>query len=128
MKRLTIKPVARIFLSVLFLMLPALLVSSTNNSRTDKSDKAVKLAQESSDERISFSEEKPQGRWSVAAIPDLRQATDTVTPVVVSGISSLIGYKQWGGFLKVISVKLDNRSAKTLTSVRLGWSIISAED
>jgi hypothetical protein len=108
-------------------MLTALLALSTSNQRF-KTHEALKQTKEAPDERTSFSEEKPQGKWSVAAVPDLAQATDTTTPVVVSGLSSLIGYKQWGGFLKVISVKLNNRSSDTVAAVRLGWSIVTAED
>jgi hypothetical protein len=70
----------------------------------------------------------PKGKWAVSAIPDVSQATDTTTPVVLSGLSSLFGRKELGGFLKVIAVKLTNRSAKDVVAVRLGWIIVTAED
>jgi hypothetical protein len=78
-------------------------------------------------ERYSFSEEKPQGQWSVGAVPDLRQAKDAVTPVVVSGTTSLLGKDQWAGAVKVTSVKLTNRSTSPVKAVRLGWVITNAE-
>lgn len=80
------------------------------------------------DENHSFSEEAPRGKWSVSAIPDVQQAEDGVAPVFVSGISSVMGTDKWAGMLKVVQVKLTNRSPKEARSVRLGWVIITAED
>ena len=78
--------------------------------------------------KYSLSGKAPKGSWSVSAIPELGQATDTTTPVVVSGLSSLFGKKEWGGFLKVIGVKLTNRSPAAVAAVRLGWLIVTEQD
>lgn len=93
-----------------------------------KLDPARRQAQESAAERMTLKGKAPKGKWAVSAIPDVSQATDTTTPVVLSGLSSLFGRKELGGFLKVIAVKLTNRSAKDVVAVRLGWIIVTAED
>lgn len=77
---------------------------------------------------MTFSGKAPKGKWTVAAIPDINQATDTTTPVVLSGLSSLFGRQEWGGYLKVIAVKLTNRSDISVASVRLGWLIVTEQD
>ncbi|MCA1591186.1 MAG: putative metal-binding motif-containing protein [Acidobacteria bacterium] len=106
----------------------ALGISRSQRAAGTQGSMAVRQDKAPPTERNSFSEEKPLGRWSIAAVPDVRQGQDTVTPVVISGISSLAGKDKWAGMLKVIQVKLTNRSPKTLTAVRLGWVIITAED
>ncbi|HEY9404893.1 MAG TPA: hypothetical protein VIQ24_19710 [Pyrinomonadaceae bacterium] len=118
--------------SALFLMLATLLVVTVGWQQHDaasvKKANAAKQQPENLALKHSFSGKAPQGKWSVAAIPDLAQATDTTTPVVVSGLSSLFGKKEWGGFLKVIAVKLTNRSPAAVAGVRLGWLIVTERD
>lgn len=88
----------------------------------------LRQGKESDLERRSFSDEIPQGKWSIAAVPDVQQAEDAVAPVVVSGVSSLMGKDKWAGMLKVVQVRLTNRTSKTVRAVRLGWIIITAAD
>jgi hypothetical protein len=75
-------------------------------------------------ERNSFSGEKPAGSWSVGAVLDSDQLEDTVTPVLVTGVTTLYGKEQWGGFLKVVRVHLRNRSEKTVIGARLEWHVV----
>jgi hypothetical protein len=108
-------------------VLTALVVAAEVGTRP-KLDPARRQEQESPAERMTLKGKAPKGTWAVSAIPDVSQATDTTTPVVLSGLSSLFGRKELGGFLKVIAVKLTNRSAKDVVAVRLGWIIVTAED
>jgi hypothetical protein len=124
----------------LFLLLAALLVASVGLKQRDAvasvekthptKGKATRTKQATDRlaRKHSFSGKAPLGTWSVSAIPDLNQATDTDTPVVVSGLSSLFGKKEWGGFLKVVAVKLNNRSPAAVAGVRLGWVIVTEQD
>lgn len=96
--------------TALFLALTALLTAAVGLHQHDAAasvEKAtvVKQQPENLTPKHSFSGKPPKGTWSVAAIPELGQATDTTTPVVVSGLSSLFGKKEWGGFLTVIAMK-----------------------
>lgn len=79
-------------------------------------------------ERNSFSDEKPLGAWSVSAVPDLDQTHDNVTPVVIDGLTTLIGKEKWGGFVKVIKVTVNNRSIKPVKAMQLRWIIVTEED
>ena len=71
----------------LFLLLATLLVASAGLKRDDAAASVAPApvagqGRENLALKHSFSGKAPQGKWSVAAIPDLAQATDTTTPVV----------------------------------------------
>jgi hypothetical protein len=82
--------------TALFLALAALLAAAAGLHQHDAAasiEKATVVKQQPENLALkhSFSGKPPKGTWSVAAIPKLGQATDTTTPVVVSGLSSLFG-------------------------------------
>ncbi|HEX8457305.1 MAG TPA: hypothetical protein VF656_08410 [Pyrinomonadaceae bacterium] len=88
--------------SVFFLVLAVLLVVGVVRQQHEaaaSSEKVIVVRQQQPENltlKHSLSGKAPKGNWSVAAIPEIAQATDTTTPVVVSGLISLFGKKEVG--------------------------------
>jgi len=64
----------------------------------------------------------PRGNWSFSAIPTVRPGHETI-PVDVWSVTS-----DARRGLAVTKVQLKNRSAKTVTAVRLAWDVIELSD
>src|SRR5918911_1702134 len=60
-------------------------------------------------------------------LPDTRQGDDETVPVVIVETKSFAGKGKWKN-LKLIGVKLRNRSTKTVQAVKLRWFITTWED
>jgi hypothetical protein len=76
---------------------------------------------ESKEQRTSFSENGPKGRWSASFIPDFSRNSSN-SPVVITGTSALMGNAQWRN-LQLTHVTLNNYSSKTVLGVQLKWFI-----
>ncbi|MBA3356981.1 MAG: hypothetical protein H0U18_13790 [Pyrinomonadaceae bacterium] len=75
-----------------------------------------------------FSERSPSGDWVVRADFDVFQSNNPDVPVVLSGIRSYTGKGAWLRQLMIESVILNNRTAKPVERVKLGWIIMTEQD
>lgn len=101
--------------------------NKSNPEPSNKNSDAVKQDSEAYNERNSFSEEGPRGDWSAAILPETRQSEDMTVPVVVADTKSLLGKGRWKN-LKLLGVRLRNRSSKSVQAVKLGWVVTPWED
>jgi hypothetical protein len=101
--------------------------NETSQESANNKSGAAKPKQEAFHERNSFSEEGPQGSWTVSALFDTRQAGDASVPVAPVGVKSFLGKGKWKN-LKLIAVTLENRSPKLVRGVQLRWFITTKED
>lgn len=69
-------------------------------------------------------EKKVEGEWTVIAAPDLKQLSDTTSPVAVSMVTSSAGRGKFLGLMKLPEVILDKRGDSALVSARLGWAVV----
>ena len=74
-----------------------------------------------------FSESTPFGTWSARVEMDQTQSPDPYVPVVVASLRSYAGKGHWGKQLMIESVRLKNRTDRTVSAVKLGWIILSKE-
>jgi hypothetical protein len=75
------------------------------------------------DETEEFTKEGPQGPsglWGVAAMPDSTQISDSSLPVVLFSTFSMAGEGRWVNLI-VSRVTIQNRSAKPVKNIQLGW-------
>jgi hypothetical protein len=74
-----------------------------------------------------FSESTPFGTWSARVEIDQTQSPDPYVPVVVASLRSYAGKGHWGKQLMIESVRLKNRTDRSVAAVKLGWIILSKE-
>ena len=113
-------------LSLLFTALMLLSVlQSSGHSTENKLPKEAALSK-APDYSGYFTEERPQGKWQVAAHGDEYQKLIDRAPVVVDRVQSLLGSDQWMNLI-VRSVGIKNNTPKTIREVKLKW-VLSTEE
>lgn len=86
------------------------------------------MQKEFNDEDLKVKGEKPRGKWGFSIMLDMSRALSDSIPVAVVGIQSLSGGGKHLGVTKIKRVKVNNRSAKTVNSVQLRWTLAPFDD
>lgn len=68
----------------------------------------------------------PEGTGKFSYSMDMRQTEDASAPVVVTGMQGVTSRQHRGGKLRC--VEIENRSARTVRAVQLGWTVTARDD